>query len=580
MNNTEKDISFRDLFLPLTVKKIILILCIVGLVIYFNMLFNGFVWDDLTYIINNPEIKNFNIISLFGQNSFNSSGYFRPIPAVYFSALFNLFGGTAFFYHFMQLTLHIVSTTLLFFILKNFFKKNIAFVLSLLFLIHPINVESVAYIGASQSELLFLFGGLSFLLSVKEKLKIKTIFSIHLLLLLAILTKEVSFLFFVMVYFYRFLFKKGITKQFAITTIATLSVYLMIRFFSLGTLLEKMHLIPISRVPFHERLLHIPAIFFYYIKTFFFPLNLAIDQIWVIKKIDFNNFYFPLLIDFLFFGAITYFLFYLFKNKNKMWRLFAFFLIWYLLGMSMLLQIFPLDMTVADRWFYFPFVGLLGMMGVGFSYFWSYISKHKTFFISSLILVCLMLSARTVIRNANWLNPLVLYSHDLVGYDNYDLENFLAAELVMFNRFDEALPHLQKAVRLLPHDTNLFNLGTVYEHFNKFDEAKKYYKLALDSNDDYSNHSQIRTLASEGWARMTLMHDTPEKGKEVIKERLKEFPKSGTLWAYLAIAEYNLKNQKEAEAAANTSMKFLNNPTTNLLYKKIVNNEPLNLKLR
>lgn len=578
--NSDQDISFKDLFVPITSKKAIIIIAFVGLIVYFNMLFNGFVWDDLTYIINNPEIRNFNIISLFGQNSFNSSGYFRPIPAVYFSALYNLFGNSAFFYHFFQLSLHIIDTTLLFYIFRYFFKEKIALFLSLLFLIHPINVESVAYIGASQSELLLLFGGLAFYLSLKEKLKLMDVFLVNLLLVCAILTKEVSVLFFIVIYGYRLLFKMKLQKIFYFATGFVIAAYLVIRFSSLGTFIEKMNLIPISRISFGERLINIPEIIFYYIRTFIFPARLAIDQIWTVKNITINSFYFPLFMDIICIGSLAFFLWYLFKKRNKSWKIFAFFFAWSMLGICMLLQIFPLDMTVADRWFYFPFVGLLGMLGVCSKYFGRYLDKYKSYILAFALLLFLILSIRTIVRNSDWHTPLSLYTHDLQGYDNYDIENFLAAELVMLNRYDEALPHLKRAVKLLPHDTNLYNLGSVYEHFNKYDDAKRYYNLALHDTNFYSIHSDVRKFASEGLCRMTLLNGKSTDAKEEATKALLEFPEDGTLWGYLAIAEYNLENQKEAEKAAQNARKFLPNATTGLLLSKIKNHQPLNLKFK
>ena len=582
MNNCKRSSSFENIFTPLSDKKSICLIVIIGFVVFFNILFNGFVWDDITYIINNPEIKIFNLARLVGRNMFNSSGYFRPLPAVYFSLLFNVFGNTAFFYHLIQLLLHITDSIIFFYIFKYFFKKPLALFLTLIFLIHPINVESVAYIGASQSVLYFLFGGLAFLFSLKTSLTDKKVITIHILLLCALLTKEVSILFFLVIYLYRYLFKKHLPIKFLLSTLGVIFIYLVIRFAVLGTILQKMHLIPISEIPMLYRLTHIPIILFYYLKTFFFPKVLAIDQIWTISAVNRNNFFFPLIFDFVFIAGILGVLIYFFRRRKRNTGLFLLFFIWFLAGMALLFQIFPLDMTVADRWFYFPIVGLLGLLGIIIDYIFSkVIDKQKFIFLSGAALLLIILSIRTVIRNANWLNSLTLYGHDVKYYDNYDIENFLGVELASLNRNEEALPHLIKSSQLLPHDTNLFNVGSVYEKMKDYQNAKLYYEKALEikgNNDNYLNHKEIRKFAYEGSARILILQSRWENIGNIVEKGLNEFPENGSLWAYLAIGEYNLDHYDQALLAAEKANKFLKNPSSEKLYNMILNKEKLNLR--
>ena len=98
MPGQENELNFKDLFIPLTNKKAISLIVIIGSIVYFNMLFNGFVWDDKTYIlINNLQAHTLNIFSLIGNNLFNMAGFYRPIPAVYFAATFSLFGYSSFY---------------------------------------------------------------------------------------------------------------------------------------------------------------------------------------------------------------------------------------------------------------------------------------------------------------------------------------------------------------------------------------------------------------------------------------------------------------------------------------------------
>src|SRR5437762_634749 len=75
---------------------------IVGLVIYFPIFFNGFVWDDNIFILNNPEVHAFSFMTFLGKSIFNSAYAYRPITYVYFAFMYSLFGEHAFFYHLAQ----------------------------------------------------------------------------------------------------------------------------------------------------------------------------------------------------------------------------------------------------------------------------------------------------------------------------------------------------------------------------------------------------------------------------------------------------------------------------------------------
>jgi protein O-mannosyl-transferase len=564
------DFSFKDIFVPFTVKKALLFLILIGFLVHFHVFFNGFVWDDLTYIIGNSEIKDFNLLTLVGPNMFNSSGYFRPLPAIYFSFIHALFGSSAFAFHFFQITLHILCTTLLFFIFKKCFTVVTSFILSLIFLIHPINVESVAYIGSTQSQLYLLLGGLAFYLSLKPKPELSYVITIHILLLLAIFTKEVSFLFFIVIYLFRWLNKYQLSKIFMLSSFITISVYLAVRSLVLGGVLQKMHLIPISEISLAQRLLHIPIILSYYPKTFLFPKVLAIDQIWTISHISLSNFILPLLFDLCFYGGLMAFALYLFKLRHHLFKIYFVYLTWFILGIGLLIQIFPLDMTVADRWFYLPFVGLLGMLGIIFTVF-----KFKKVFMYFLVPALILFSLRTMVRNADWYSTLTLYGHDVKYYANYDIENYLGADLVNAGKPEEALVHFKRSVELLPHDTNIFNIGSVYEQQKDYLQAQDYYRQTLIVKDKYLNHAQVRLLAAEGLSRTLLRLNPPHQAQLEITQLLTEFPHSGSLWGYLAISAYLSGDKQIAASAAANAKTYLPNPTTAKLYQMITQNQDL-----
>ena len=133
MHEDDLHVSFTSLFVPFTTLKAVHYIILIGFLVFGNALFNGFVWDDKTYILNNAGVHTINVIDAFKQNFFNNGGQYRPIPVIYFSILYSFFNTVPFFYHFIQITLHIINALLVFLLFKHAFSKKLAFFFSLIF---------------------------------------------------------------------------------------------------------------------------------------------------------------------------------------------------------------------------------------------------------------------------------------------------------------------------------------------------------------------------------------------------------------------------------------------------------------
>src|SRR3989344_1889229 len=157
-------------------RKISLIFFILGMAIYANSLFNPFFGDDFHQIKNNPSIHSvLRIPSLFLKGTFNDgsgnqiNNYYKPLLSTTYSLIYFFFGDNPFGYHLIQILVHIVNSFLIYLLFSKFFEKKISFLLSLLFLTHPINTEAVVYISNLQDPLFFLFGMVALIFTIKEK---------------------------------------------------------------------------------------------------------------------------------------------------------------------------------------------------------------------------------------------------------------------------------------------------------------------------------------------------------------------------------------------------------------------------
>ena len=573
--NESGDIELKKIFLPLTYKKTFWIYVTIALLVFFNMLFNKFVWDDRAFIEFNPDVLRIDIPYLLGANMFNNvdAGHYRFLPGLYLTIFHHIFWDKVFFYHIFHLGFHILNTYLIFYLFSKFIKKEMAFFVGLIFLIHPMQVESVSYIASIDSSLFSILGISSLVLNLTDKISWKKILAIFSLIFLALLAKETAFLFLLLIIFYRFLFLKHYRWLFVALGIVTFVPYLYIRLIYAGVWFSSISLAPIARLEFTERLLNIPGVVFYYLKTFLWPMKLSIIQFWIMKKVDLMGFYLPLLGLLAFITVAVFFGIKLFQKNTKQFKLYVFFSTWLVVGVGLYSHLFHLDMTVSDRWFYFGMIGLLGLIGLVLNLYYPFILKNKQLFVISGIIIISFFSIRTIVRNMDWKDPITLYSHDRQIYENYDLENNLGGELNMIGRKDEAYPYFVKSVELFPHETNLFNLGMYYQSKGDLKKAEHYLQAAIDAPmyGQVPKPHKHQSLTYEKFAGV-LLKTNPKKCLEITKMGIADYhEKSAQLWYTQALCFYKIGDNKNALESAKEAHRLQPaNYYTNLIYKALL----------
>jgi hypothetical protein len=128
-------------------------------VIYLPVFDNGLLaWDDNNYIRDNSLIYSFDLGKIFTTDVM---GNYHPLTILVMSVTYHLFGLSPDGFHGVNLLSHVLNTALVFFVIRKLSRQDIiALVAALLFGIHPIHVESVAW-AAELKDLLYTFFFLS-----------------------------------------------------------------------------------------------------------------------------------------------------------------------------------------------------------------------------------------------------------------------------------------------------------------------------------------------------------------------------------------------------------------------------------
>jgi tetratricopeptide (TPR) repeat protein len=152
---------------PRAPRGLLALVLVVTLLAYLRALAGELVYDDLQMIARNPALADLgNIPSLFtqsywaflGAENAAYNGYWRPLTATLLTLAQVAGGGRVEVFHAVSLAVHLGSAAAAFTLAWRLTRRPaVAFFASLLFALHPLQVESVAWITALNDPLLGLF---------------------------------------------------------------------------------------------------------------------------------------------------------------------------------------------------------------------------------------------------------------------------------------------------------------------------------------------------------------------------------------------------------------------------------------
>ena len=198
--NTKKRVKpVRDKRVNINVY--LLLLVILPLILHWKIISSQFTGlDDRQIIANNygflGDFKN--VFKAFEKDNFMAKerkGYYRPVQTISFMIDSQISRGEPYVYHFSNILYHILTVIVLFFLLRKLgVRDNISFYVSLLFSIHPLFTDAIAWIPGRGDILAGLFCSVSFLSFIYyNSTKNKWYFIIHsAAFLLALFSKEIS----------------------------------------------------------------------------------------------------------------------------------------------------------------------------------------------------------------------------------------------------------------------------------------------------------------------------------------------------------------------------------------------------
>lgn len=557
---------------------LILIISLLGFLVYSNCLPNAFVWDDEEQIVKNTFIQDLkNFPKLFTTSTFYTGGtgrlsgyYYRPTMTASFMASYALWGPRAFGFHLFQVLLHLANASLVFLLLfylfgalKAKYAKAAAFLSSLIFVVHPGSVEAVSYIASTQEVLYTFFSLLALLAFIKVKNFSKSLKLGLSLVFLALLSKESAVIIIPIIFLYLFIFKKRQEAfYFAGFSFFVFFAYVFLRVFVAHIPLNPPHFSPIAKATFSQRLLTIPFILFSYLRLIFYPRSLSVSHHELATQAG-AMFWGPLLVSLSVF-LVT--LFWLYKTKSKLG---AFFFLWFSACLAFVLNIFPLDMTFAERWLYFPLVAFIGLASTLVLETKKKPSLPANLLFLTFAILILLFSFRTFRRCFNWRDGLTLFSHDVtLSRDSFDLENNLGVELFRAGRVGEAKVHFEKSIKLEPGWWFPYNnLGAVYAREGDWQKAKEFYQKSIEIADYY--------VAYENLCSLMLAHLPLKETIAFCEEAVAKLPQNSHLRKVLAIAYYRAGENQKAAIQAKAAFTLAPTPENQALFLSILHGEEL-----
>ncbi|HIA10977.1 MAG TPA: tetratricopeptide repeat protein [Flavobacteriales bacterium] len=460
-------------------------------------------WDDPKYIIDNHIIKDLSwerTRAIFMDEE-RKSGLYAPLTYLSWAVEFSYVNLEPYVYHRDNIVLHLLNTALVFLLIMMLVGRiEAALITAALFGLHPMHVESVAWI-TERKDVLFTFFFLLSLISYtayafQEKNKKRNYIVAVLMMLLSLLSKPAAVVLPIMLLLIDYLKFRLLAEDGEDPEKTGLVARLMK---DKRILIEKLPFFGLSLIWGYitvntTRSIAEGETFSLMERTLFAFYGLTNYLYKLILPIDLSCFYpYPRLIDghlpiiYYIAPAIVISLAYLIYRTVKFTRDIVFGSLFFFFSIALVLQFFPVGPNiVTDRYTYVPYIGLFFIIGQAYLYVADSANKKIASFKNIMLIglagimgACGYLSHE---RCKVWKNSETLWTDVIAKFPNTS-EGYLnrGQYYTDSDQFDKALLDYEVTLQLNPKSTLAYiNRGNVYGRRGVFDEALFNYGKAIE----------------------------------------------------------------------------------------------------
>lgn len=493
-------------------------------------------WDDNMIITQNPYVKQLNSDAL----SHNiSSERFTFLTLVSFSAMVQIWGDNPMPFHVFSLLLHVLNVVMVFLVMRHFTKNTfILTFISILFALHPMRVEAVAWISETKGLLMAFFSLASFLCYLKylrSNLHMAWFVAVALLAILASLSKitalllPFTLLLFDMYFNRKIDFRAVIEKlvlfllMFFLTNIQVIAVvvvlfaaYLVLRnrmrvsrnisiiLAVTGLLAAILYLSFINQPQLHfsyfrndpdstmvfgvfQRILLSGFALFLYFKFLLLPLGVSAIYPYPVFD-EYGSLPVAYYATLLVLAAVVAVTVLLIVYRSRIQPVYRFGWFFFLFNISVFLHWVPIEgrVVAADRYTYLPYLGLFMIMAFFIDAAWSRFIRSRTGLLVFMGIATLILSVAVFQRTKVWANTKTLMK-DVISNNNQVgfAHSLMAAYYMSQNQNDSAIVCFNRAIKIDANDfTAYFNRAFAYW-------ANKNYDLAISDFDMFTRLTKV-----------------------------------------------------------------------------------------
>ncbi|MDD5556690.1 MAG: tetratricopeptide repeat protein [bacterium] len=566
-------------------KHLVVLVALAAVLPFLNSLSGDFVWDDRTLILQDYKLQHLNYFSsLFLRDYFEHAdeeikyGYYRPLVSLSLMADFSLWGPRPFGFHLTNVLLHGAVSALVFLFLSRLFPRRggVALASALVFAVHPVHCESVAWISG-RTDLIATGLMLSSLLALASAPARRWGLPLSLLLfLLAPFAKESALVLPPVAAAYLAAFEPQWARRRAGRLVLlyglAAAVYLTLRFAVAEVKTGAVAVLTPAETVFSSL-----STLLLYLGKILLPLNLTA----YITNPPASSLLDPRAAA----GAaiLAAILFWLVRSWRKGDRPLVFILAFALVSLAPLANIVrisgPADMgfPAAERFLYAPSIALIAA-GVALV---SYLLRGRRPRAVLTVGAVLVLAVLTVRRNAVWRDEGALFADALRSSPNAPLLwNNLGVHYSRTGRHEEAVRHIERGLSLAgPNPRLLVNLAAAMRDAGRFEESLALLDRAAAGRVPAAiRHNRGRVLAALGDdraaateleealklhpARVEIMIDLAETYKrlgfydraERVYEQALELHPAAALWSNLGVVRKLAGDLEGARAALMKSL--------------------------